>query len=374
MSPGIILPYYCVIGGWVIKYFIVFITGDVEAASNPDYFGNFIGETAEPIVYTAIFLLILAVIVFLGVDKGIEASSKILMPILFVLIVGIAVYCVTLKNTDAEGITRTGVEGLKILVVPNLEGVTVKSFFSVMLDAMGQMFYSLSVAMGIMVAYGSYVSDDTNLSGCINKIEICDTLVAFLAAVMIIPSVFVFQGTEGLEKSGPSLLFVSLPQVFLKMGKIGPILGCLFFAMVFFAALTSAVSILEAVVSSFMDEFKISRKRSTFTEVIICAVMAVVVCLGYNKLFFNITLPNGSSAQILDVMDYASNNVLMPVVSIATCILVGWVVKPGIIIEEMEKNGNKFGRKKLFVIMIKYVAPALLLILLLKSVGILKAI
>ena len=228
--------------------------------------------------------------------------------------------------------------------------------------------------MGIMVAYGSYVKDDSNLVKSINQIEIFDTVVAFLAGVMIIPAVFTFMGTEGMEASGPSLMFVSLPKVFAAMGKMGHVIGALFFAMVLFAALTSAVSVMEAVVASIMDQFHMSRKKAVVIETAIALSAGVIVCLGYNKLYFDIGLPNGARAQILDVMDYISNNCLMPVVAIGTCILVGWIIKPKTIIDEVEKGGAKFGRKTLYIIMIKVIAPLLLIILLLKSLGVLTVI
>lgn len=373
LVPMLILPYYCVVGGWVVKYFVTFTTGAGMDSSADGFFSAFISADYAPIVFSVIFLLITAFIVFRGVEKGIESFSKIIMPALIVLIIIIAVFSLTIKHTDANGITRTGLEGLKIYVIPDFSNMTVKSFFTVLLDAMGQLFYSLSVAMGIMITYGSYVPDDANLTKSINQIEIFDTVVAFLAGVMIIPAVFTFMGTEGMS-SGPSLMFVSLPKVFASMGWIGNIVGCLFFAMVLFAALTSSVSIMEAIVSCFMDQFKVTRKKASIIEAVIAVIGAVIVCLGYNKLYFNVKLPNGTNAQILDIMDYVSNNLLMPVVAIGTCILVGWVVKPQAIIDEVEKTGSKMGRKNLFKVMIMVIAPLLLLILLLKSLGILTII
>lgn len=231
--PIIILPYYCAIGGWVLKYLTAFLTKSGAAAAAADgYFTGFITSSVEPIVLMLIFMSVTALVIYLGVDKGIEKFSRILMPILIVLVVGIAIFSVTISYTDAEGITRTGWEGLKIYLIPNFEGLTVKRFFTVLMDAMGQQFYSLSVAMGIMIAYGSYVKDSDNLVKSINHIEIFDTMVAFLAGVMILPAVFVFQGRAGMEASGPSLMFVSLPKVFAEMGGIGRFVGLLFFAMV----------------------------------------------------------------------------------------------------------------------------------------------
>ena len=319
----------------------------------------------------AVFLFVVAFIVIRGVNKGIETFSKVLMPILILLVLGIAIFSLTISYTDGQGVTRTGLEGLWIYIVPDFSGITVKGFFTVLLDAMGQLFFSLSVAMGIMVTYGSYVKDEDNLVRSINQIEIFDTMAAFLAGILIIPAVYTFMGREGMGAQGPGLMFVSLPKVFSAMGKIGVVVGCLFFAMVLFAALTSAISIMEAVVSSLMDKFHLSRVKACLLETAIALAGGIVVCLGYNKWYFDITLPNGSHAQILDVMDYLSNNLFMPLVAIGTCILIGWILKPKTIIDEVEKTGTKFGRRGLYIVMIKYITPVLLLVLLLKSVGIL---
>ena len=321
-----------------------------------------------------LFLFATAFVVFRGVNKGIESFSKILMPILILLVVVIAIFSLTIRHTDENGVTRTGLQGLMVYVVPNFEGMTIKSFFSVLLDAMGQLFFSLSVAMGIMIAYGSYVSDEADLKKSINQIEIFDTAVALLAGVMIIPAVFTFAGTEGMEASGPSLMFVSLPKVFAAMGSIGNVVGCLFFAMVLFAAITSSVSVMEAIVSSFMDKFKFSRVKAASLETVIAIVVGIVVCLGYNIFYFEMPLPNGTTAQILDIMDYISNNFFMPLVAIGTCILIGWIVKPKTVIDEVEKNGEKMGRKRLYIVMIKYIALIMLVLLFLKSIGVLTII
>lgn len=374
LVPIMILPYYCVIGGWVLKYFIAYLTGEGGKAATDGYFTGFITGESQPVILTAVFIAVVALVIYRGINKGIESFSKVLMPVLLILVIGIAIFALTISSTDESGITRTGLEGFWIYVIPDLSNLTVKSFFGTLMDAMGQLFYSLSVAMGIMITYGSYVKDEDNLVKSINQIEIFDTLVAFLAGVMIIPAVFTFMGREGMAASGPSLMFVSLPKVFSAMGKMGTFIGCLFFAMVLFAALTSAVSIMEAVVSCLMDKFHMSRTKATVIEGIIALIGGIVVCLGYNQWYFEVTLPNGAVAQILDIMDYISNNCLMPVVAIGTCILVGWLTKPQMIIDEVEKSGCKFGRRKLYIVMIKYIAPILLLILLLKSLGILTII
>ena len=367
--PFMIMPYYCAIGGWVLKYFVAFLTGHGAEAAEDTYFTGFITGQVQPVVYMLIFLAICAFIIYRGVESGIEKYSKIIMPILIVMVIGIAIFSLTITHTNEKGVTVSGLQGLKVYLIPNLDGIGVKQFFYVVMDALGQLFYSLSVAMGIMIAYGSYLKDDTNLVKSINQIEIFDTAVAFLAGVMIIPAVIVFMGAEGMS-AGPSLMFVSLPKIFAAMGRAGNVIGTIFFAMVLFAAITSAMSILEAVVSSLMDRFSMTRSKSTILESSAAAVIGIIVCLGYNVLYFEKTLPNGATAQILDILDYISNNVFMPVVAIGTCILAGWVLKPGTIIAEATKNGETFGRRSLYVAMIKFIAPVLLVILLLMSLGI----
>ena len=367
LIPLIILPYYSAIGGWILKYLAAFCT-DASATVADGYFTGFITSQWSPILWFLVFLGTTTAVVYMGVNDGIERISKIMMPVLLVLILGIALFSLTLSHTDDQGVTRTGMEGLAVYLIPNFDGITPAKFLSVLMDAMGQMFYSISVAMGIMIAYGSYVKKDTNLVKSVNRIEIFDTLVAFLAGLMIIPTVYTFMGAEGMS-AGPSLMFISLPKIFDAMGGIGTVLGIAFFVMVVFAALTSSISLMEAVVSSFMDRFHLQRKPAVVLTASLVAVMGVIVCLGYNVMYFELTLPNGSVGQILDVLDYISNFVLMPVVSIATCILVGWVIKPQAIIEEVTQGKLVFGREKLYVVMVKFVTPVMLFLLLLQSLG-----
>lgn len=369
LVPVIILPYYCTIGGWVLKYLTDFVTGTGSGAAADGYFTGFITQQWAPIVFLIIFLGLTSLVVFCGVDKGIEKFSKVLMPVLLLLVIGIAAYSLTVKFTDENGVVRTGLQGLKMYLIPSFEGVTFKSFLVVLMDAMGQLFFSISVSMGIMVAYGSYVKDETNLMKSINQIEIFDTVVAILAGAMIVPAVYVFMGKDGMS-GGPGLMFISLPKVFANMGVAGNIIGALFFIMVAFAAVTSSVSVMEAIVASIMDRFHFSRKKSAVIVTVYALVFGIIVCLGYNKLYFEIKLPGGSVGQILDLMDYISNNILMPIVAVLTCVLVGWVVKPKTVIEEVTKNGEKFGRKNIYIVMIKYIAPVLLVCLLLQAFGI----
>ena len=369
LVPAIILPYYCTIGGWVLKYFTLFLTGKNKHAVADGYFSGFISGQWAPIIFGVVFLGLTAAVVIGGVDKGIERFSKVLMPILLVLIIIIGLFSLTLSHDDGDTV-RNGLQGLKIYVVPDFSGLTLNKLFTVFVDALGQLFYSISVAMGIMVAYGSYVKKDVKLMSSINQIEIFDTVVAFLAGLMIIPAVYVFMGRDGMS-AGPGLMFISLPKVFDAMGIAGTIVGFIFFVIVAFAAVTSSVSIMEAIVSSLMDKFHWSRKKSAILVTIYGLITEIIVCLGYNKLYMEVKLPNGTVGQILDIMDYISNNVLMPIVALLTCILIGWIVKPKVIIDEVTLGGSKFTRKGLYIIMVKFIAPALLLILLVQSLGLL---
>ena len=366
LVPFLIMPYYCVIGGWVCKYFLVFLTGNCATAAQDGYFTTFITGSWQPIVFDLAFLGAAAFVIYRGVNKGIEALSRLLMPVLLLFVVGIAIFSVSIQGSGE----RSGLDGLKIYLIPNLEGMGFWDIFFVILDAMGQLFYSISVAMGIMVTYGSYFKDENDLMKSVNQIELFDTIVALLAGVMIIPAVYVFLGEEGMQASGPGLMFMALPKVFQQMGWLGNFIGALFFFMVLLAALTSAMSILEAVVASLIDAFGWSRSKATIIETSVAAAIGILICLGYNLLYFEVKLPTGGTGQLLDIVDYISNNILMPVVAIGTCILIGWIVKPKTVIDEATKNGEKFQRKHLYIVMIKFLAPVMLLVLLLGSLGV----
>lgn len=371
--PALIMTYYSVIGGWIGKYMFTFITMRGKEAAEDGYFTSFITSKVSPIVFMLIFLAITAFIVYSGVEKGIERFAKIVMPGLLLMIMGIAFFSLTLSFKDGNGNVRTGLEGLRVYIVPNLEGITVQRFLEILLDAMSQLFFSLSVSMGIMITYGSYVKKDVNLGQSLGRIELFDTIVAFLAGLMIIPAVYVFFGTEGMA-SGPSLMFISLPKVFAEMGKIGGVIGAVFFTMVLFAALTSSISIMETLVANCMELFHTTRKKMSLMIGSISAIASVIICMGYNIFYFEMTLPNGATAQLLDLMDYISNSFLMPFISFLTCIFVGWVVKPKWICEEMEASGHVFKRKKLYIFMIRYVVPVMMAILFLQSTGVITMI
>lgn len=369
LVPALIMTYYSVIGGWVTRYMVAYMTAGGSEAAQDGFFTSFITSNVSPIVFMLLFLAVTSFIVYRGVEKGIEQFSRVIMPGLILLIMAIAVFSLTLTYTDASGATRTGMQGLMVYLKPSFEGVTAERFLEILLDAMSQLFFSLSVSMGIMITYGSYVKDEVNLSRSLSQIEMFDTGVAFLAGMMIIPAVFVFSGVEGMA-SGPSLMFVSLPKVFEAMGGVGTIVGLIFFIMVAFAALTSCISILETLVANCMELFHQSRQKMCLIISVISAAAAAVICMGYNVFYFEMKLPNGATAQLLDLMDYVSNSFLMPFISFLTCIFVGWVVKPKWIIEEMESSGHPFGRKKLYAFMIRYVTPVMMAVLFLQSAGI----
>ena len=370
LVPAIIMTYYSVIGGWILKYIAVFLTGQGAAAAQNGYFDSFISAPVAPVVFMLAFLAVTAFIVYSGVEKGVERFSKLVMPGLLVMILGISIFSLTLRHTDADGTVRTGLQGMAVYLIPGFSGLTLGRFLKILLDAMSQLFFSLSVAMGIMITYGTYVDKNVNLSHAISQIEIFDTGVALLAGAMIIPAIYVFSGTEGMT-SGPGLMFVSLPKVFQAMGSLGTVLGVVFFVMVALAALTSSVSIMETLVASCMEMFHTTRKKMSLLIGLLSAGASTLICMGYNVLYFKVTLPNGTVGQLLDVMDYVSNSFLMPLISLLTCILVGWVIKPRWIAEEMESSGHIFRRKRMYGFMIRYAAPVILVILFLQSTGIL---
>lgn len=346
LVPIIILPYYCVIGGWVVKYMITFVGGKGLDAAGDTFFSAFIGDSVSPLIFYAVFLGLTAIIILLGVNKGIEKISKFLMPLLLIISVVISVYVVTLPGS---------VEGIKYYLLPDF------SKFSVMTvcAAMGQMFFSMSLAMGIMITYGSYSKDEVDLTKSVNQIEIFDTVVALLAGFMVVPAVYMFSGEAGTKSSGAGLMFVTLPKVFEQM-RGGVFIGALFFVLVFLAALTSSISVMEAIVSSFMDRFKISRTKGVVICLIICVIMGIPSSLG-NGIWSHIKI---LGMDFLTFFDYLSNSLLMPFVALCTAILIGWIVGPKVVTDEITKNGEKMGRKKLYEITIKFVAPVLLVIIL----------
>ena len=348
--PVLIFPYYCLIGGWVTKYAGVMLIGQVKQAAQDDYFGKYISSTADPLVWFLLFIFATTLVIVFGVNNGIEKLSRVLMPALLVLTVALSIYVVTRPGAMA---------GVKYYLFPNIKDLSIKTF----LAALGQLFYSMSLAMGIMITYGSYFSKEQHIEKATRQIEVFDTAIAFLAGLMIIPAVFVFSGgdKEALGK-GPSLMFVTLPKVFNEMPG-GRIIGSAFFILVLFAAITSSVSIMEAIVSGIIDAFKISRNKATVLVAVFGILVGIACSLGFGvwsgvKLF---------GFDILDFLDFLSNSVLLPFVGMMTCIVVGFVIKPDAIVSEVELNGP-FTMKKFYVAMVKWVAPIFIFAILISSV------
>ncbi len=370
LVPVLIMTYYAVIGGWITKYIVIYLVDGGRPAAQDSYFTDFITKPSS-VLYALFFMAVTAFIVYNGVESGIERCSKVIMPMLLVMVIGIALFSLTLRHESADGIARTGMQGLKMYLVPDVENLTVNRFLQITLDAMSQLFFSLSVSMGIMITYGSYVKKDVNLNKSVAQIEVFDTLVAFLAGVMIIPAIFVFSGVEGMA-AGPGLMFVSMPKVFYAMGRWGWLMGFAFFLMTAFAALTSCVSVLETITANCMELFHSERKKTTLILSIIYMFATTVVAFGYSFFYFEAPLPNGTIGQLLDIMDYVSNSFLMPFICILSSVLVGWVVKPKWITEEVELSGTTFSRKRLYIIMIRFVVPVVMVVLFLQSTGILE--
>ena len=349
--PIIIMPYYCVIGGWVIKYAWVYITGSGAAAAGDDFFTGFISQPVEPIAWLVVFILASMAIILLGVNKGIENMSKVLMPLLVVLSVVSAIFVITRPGATA---------GLVYYFKPDLSKMSANAF----LAALGQLFYSMSLAMGIMITYGSYMKKEDDIEASVRNVEIFDTGIAFLAGLMIVPAVFVFNNgdTEAL-KAGPTLMFITLPKVFDSMAG-GHMIGAVFFILVFFAALTSAISLMETVVSIFVEKTGKSRKFITICVTIYTILMAVPSSLGFG-IWSHISVKGLS---ILDMWDFLSNSVLMPIVALLTCIFVGYVVKTNIVTDEVKVSTDKFKSEKLYVVLIKYFSPILIVLILISSI------
>ena len=361
--PLLIVPYYCVIGGWVLKYCVAYLkmafTGvslmGEGAADSGAFFSGFISANFAPFGYGSLFVCVCAAVIVMGVKNGIEKSNLILMPALFFLAIAISIYVICLPGTA---------EGLRYYLVPSMDALSVNGAFSfaqlgkTILGAMGQMFYSLSLAMGIMITYGSYMRKADSIEKCVRRIEVFDTLIAVIAGLMIIPVVYMFAVKTGTPikaamNAGPGLMFITLPKVFATLGAAGNWVGLAFFVLVIFAALTSAISLYEACVASVCDLLLLERKAATFFTGAIILFLATFSALGYGA-WKDVTI---CGQQFLDFFDFITNSVLMPIVAVATCIFIGWILKPSAIEQEVEFGGNAFKSKVLYCFMVRYFAP-----------------
>ena len=350
--PLLIVPYYSVIGGWVIKYLVGYLTGNGSALAADGYFSAFISDGFSTEICFLIFAGFTLGIIYAGVRNGIERVSKFMMPILVVLSVMIAVY----------SMTRPGaVRGIQYFLVPNLKNFS----WMTVVTAMGQMFYSLSIAMGILITFGSYMKKDISIEGSTEHVEIFDTAIAIMAGLMIIPAVFAFSGGDpDTLQAGPALMFITIPKVFANMG-MGTFVGVLFFILVLFAALTSSIALTESSVSTIEDELGWSRKKSTLLVAVVMVILGTLSCLGYGPLA-SVTI---IGMQFLDFFDFMTNSVMMPIAAIATCLLVSRVIGVEKIEEEVTQGGKPFKRKRVFNMMIRRLCPIFAAIILISSVA-----
>ena len=362
LIPFIITPYYCIIGGWVAKFTAAYLTVDLSVlADGGGYFAGFMYGPYESYAWMLAFMVAVFAVVALGVKVGIEKANMVMMPALIAMALGLAIFVCCQPGA---------VEGLKYYLVPNFSGVSIGELI---LNAMGQMFYSLSLAMGIMITYGSYLDKKESLTASCLSIGGFDLGVSFIAGALIVPAAFLATGGAP-SSSGPSLMFITLPQVFIEMGPAARIIGFIFFLLVLFAALTSAISLTETCVSILGDAFGWVRRKSMAIAFVAVVGLGIFVNLGYNgwselRLF---------GMEALDFFDFVSNSVLMPVVACLTCIVVGWLIRERVTRDdggEEELRGTEvltkeiklsapFRGERAWAVMVRYVAPVLVIAIL----------
>lgn len=343
--PYFILPYYCVVGGWVAKYLVTSLDGGVEVLAQNTYFEGFVSQNGQPLVWFGVFLGLTALVVLLGVEKGIEQVSKWLMPVLVVLNVVVAGYVLFLPGAS---------EGVAYYLKPDFSRFSIHT----VLAAMGQLFYSMSLSMGTMITFGSYMKDDVDIHTSVRQIEWFDTGIAFLSGLMVVPAVFALSGEAGLDR-GSGLMFVTLPQVFARMAG-GRLICALFFLLVLLAALTSSVAMMETAVSALQDRFHLSRTATCLAVIGVTVALGIPSSLG-NGLWESVR-PFGLS--LMDFFDFVGNNILMPVVALLTCLFVGYVVGPRVLIDEARLKTRE---AVLFRVIIRYVAPVFIVLILVTS-------
>lgn len=360
--PALILPYYCVIGGWVLKYTASFISGNGSEMANAVYtsidgteltfFENFISHLGQPAFFFVLYVILTAAVVIMGVEKGIEKVSKFLMPVLLILIIGIGIYTLTLDGAA---------KGLRYYILPDFSGFTASKLIRTIAAAVGQLFYSMSIAMGIMVTYGSYMRKEDSIESSVRQIEVFDTAVAFLAGLIIVPAVFVFSGGDAAAlNAGPSLMFITLPKVFDSM-PAGQFIGAAFFILVALAALTSSISLMETVTAVVMEKFRINRTKSCIAVIGVTLVLGMLSVLGYSvwdtvKIF---------GMQILDFFDFSTNNIMMPILALLTCVMIGYIVKTKYIEDEVMHGEKEFRSKLMYNVMIRIICPICMILILL---------
>ena len=343
--PVLIVPYYCVVGGWVCKYLFEYLRGSSHLLTQDTYFSSFISSSLSPAFWLIVFAVLTFIVVIKGVEKGIEKVSKVLMPILVAMAIFISVYGL---------MTPGAIEGLKYYIIPDFSNFSIMTVIA----AVGQMFYSLSIGMGILFTYGSYMKKEVDMEKAISQVEIMDTLIAFLAGLMIIPAVFAFSGKESLN-AGASLMFITMPKVFDSL-QLGGFIGLVFFLLVLFAALTSAISLMECSVATLMEQLHISRKKASFVMIGEMLLLGIPISLGYGVLGW--IQPLGMT--LLDFFDYVTNSCMMPVAALSTVLLIIFVTKISTVSDEV-KISSAFKREKIYNFVMKYICvPTLIVILL----------
>ncbi len=342
LASFLIVTFYSVIGGWILKYIVTAFQGGfnvTDVAILETTFTNFIGAPVEPLIYHGAFMLITLGIVMGGISGGIEKASKVLMPGLLIMMVVIMIRSMTLPGAMA---------GVEYLLKPDFTMLNMK----VVLAALGQVFFSLSLGMGVIITYGSYLSKNENLVESSFYIPLLDTILALLSGLTILPAVFAL----GFDPAGgPGLLFITLPGVFAGM-PFGSFFAILFFILVLFAAVTSSISLLEASVSLFVDEFKWNRKKATITLGVIAFLIGVPSSLANGPVMSDMTFINGMN--FFDSMSFFAENLLLPLSGLLLAIFIGWIWGTDKAVEEATNSGQvKFGLAKAWAFIIKWVAP-----------------
>ena len=354
IAAFLILGFYFVVSGWTAEYMVHSVTGSLAKLSTPEEYGsvfqNFISNPWRPVLYTALFVLLTHFVIALGVQKGIERSSKLLMPLLFVILIALAIHAMTMPGSG---------EGLKFFFKPDFSKVTASTF----LVALGQAFFSLSIGLGTMVTYASYFKPDTNLRHTALNVTILDTMVAILAGVVIFPAVF----SAGIEpSSGPSLVFITLPGIFNTM-PLSMVWSAVFFLLLVIAALTSTISLHEVITAYLHEEWHMSRRAAAWATTVATMALGAVASLSLGVL-------GGwkiCGLNIFDSLDYVTANILLPVGGFFTSIFVGWRLDKRILKEQITNNGTlKFRIYKLYIFLLRYVCPIILLLIFLDNLGV----
>lgn len=350
----IILGFYSVVAGWCLQYLAVSLMGHIhgDVAYATAYFRTFSSDPIEPLLWTVVFILITHFVVVRGVRRGIERVSNILMPVLFILLLVIVVASCTLPNAG---------KGIEYLFKPNFSLVTRDVF----LDALGQAFFSLSLGTACLCTYASYFSRQTNLLKSAGQIAGIDTLVAILAGLMIFPAAF----AVGINPdSGPSLIFITLPTVFQQAFSPVPgyIVSVLFYALLALAALTSTISMHEIGTSMWFEELHISRSKGAIIETVAAIIVGIFCSLSCGA----VDLPIAGKS-ILDFCDFLTSNVLLPIGSFLTCILVGWVA-PRQMVRDQLTNWGTLGTVfyKIWLFLVRFIAPVSILVVFLHQLNI----